>query len=82
MPTLTNIQLAALRQKMNRTAGTAHWTRGELNDAIQGIEDWIEANKAALSNAIDAATRFSFSPSQKRAMVAWYFWQKSVRELE
>lgn len=70
MATLPGGDLARIRRDLARELGEVAWTKADVNDALQAIEDWwdLPATKAALSAAIDAATAFTFSNPQKRVI--------------
>ena len=79
MATLT----AAQREEIRRDASYAFpvtWTKPTVNAAMQAIEDWVEANRAALGAAIEAAAPSAFTAAQKKYLVARYFRQKAERD--
>ena len=80
MAILTVQELRQIRNKMEK-AGNSGYTKPEINDAIQAIEDWYEANRSEISTAIDAATPFSFTNPQKKLLGAYWLGQKMGREL-
>ena len=83
---LTAEQLAAIRQKISRLlteeGEPVDYVKSEVNLAIQSIEDWWElpATKSAISDAIDAATTFSFSNAQKKNIGKYWLDNKAERE--
>jgi hypothetical protein len=80
MAILTPTQLAALRQECARAAQVVTWDRPTVNAALQAIEDWFEANRAALGAAIEAAAPGAFTNAQKRALVKFWLFSKFGRE--
>lgn len=80
MATLLNNELSELRQTAGRDQAV-DYTKPQINAALQAIEDWFEANRAALGAAINTATApYVFTPALKRRMVAHWFRQKFSRE--
>lgn len=81
MATLTADQLTDLRQACaNGQAIPVNYTKPQINAALQAIEDWMEANKASLSQAINTATDpFVFTAAQKKELGRYWFKQKFER---
>jgi len=77
---LTAIQLAAIRQDFVATLTIINKTKPQINVALQAIEDWFEANRAALGAAIEAAAPGQFTGAQKLKLVK--FWLRSKFERE
>lgn len=83
MAILTPDQLADLRQQFVRAMGPTpvDFTKATVNEALQAVEDWFEANRAALSAAIDAGSSpYTFTGQQKKALVAFWLLRKAGRE--
>jgi hypothetical protein len=76
MAMLSNDQLTELRQAVARESATVPWTKPQINAAVQAIEDWFEANRAALGTAMEAAAPGLFSAAQKRVLVKFSLAQK------
>lgn len=75
MAVLTPNQLAELRQAVAPSLpGTV--TKPTINQALQDIEDWFEANRAVLGAAITGG----FTANQKRQLVKSWLLQKFGRE--
>lgn len=73
-------ELTDLRQPVARDQ-LVDYTKAQANAALQAIEDWFEANRAALGTAINTATApYVFTPAMKRRMVAHWCRQKFGRE--
>ena len=79
MAILSSTQYADLRQAAARESVTVTWSKAQVNAALQAIEDWFEANRAALGVAIEAAVPGVFSAAQKRALVKFWLAQKFAR---
>ena len=77
---LTDTELAELRQQMARASATLAWRKANVNAALQTIETWFEANRAALGAAIEAAAPGYFNATQKKQLVAYWLEQKFRRE--
>ena len=57
------------------------YTKGQMDAALQAVEDWLEANRAALSTAIDVATApLVLTAAQKKKLAAIYFVLKARME--
>jgi hypothetical protein len=82
MSVLTSSQLAEIRRAIIRKFGEPiNMSKPRVNAAFQAIEDWFEANKAAGSAAIDAATApDTFTGAQKKILFAVWLLQKYGRE--
>jgi len=80
MATLTGVQLAEVRQEAARAAGVVTWTKPQANAALQAVEDWFEANRAALGAAVEAAAPGVFGAAHKRALLKYWLRQKFGRE--
>lgn len=86
--------LARMRRKITKniqiSAPHPGYIKSQINNAIQALEDWYETNSGALtgsgkaqgSQAINAATTFSFTASQKKVIGAYWFEYKFAKELE
>lgn len=49
------------------------YTKVQMDAALQAVENWLEANRVALSTAINTATApLVLTAAQKRALVAIY----------
>lgn len=67
MAVLSSSQLDRARQEIASESDVVTWRKEHVNNAMQAIEDWWEANQASLSAAIDAASSpVSFTVQQKR----------------
>jgi len=77
---LTAIQLAAIRQDFVATLTIINKTKPQINVALQAIEDWFEANRAALGAAIEAAAPGTFTAAQKLKLVKFWLRSKFDRE--
>jgi len=77
---LTAIQLAAIRQDFVATLTIINKTKPQINVALQAIEDWFEANRAALGAAIEAAAPGQFTGAQKLKLVKFWLRSKFDRE--
>lgn len=72
MATLTTEDLQKIRQECARTI-IVNYTKAQINAAAQAVEDWIQANAASLSTAINAATTpLVLTAAQKKKLVAEY----------
>lgn len=81
MAILTTTEFAELRQAIARDQATVDWNKPQINAALQAIEDWFEANRAALGAAINAGTTpYVFTATQKKRLVAYWLRQKFERE--
>ena len=81
MAILTDTEKAELRQELARGAATVDYDKPTVNAALQAIEDWFEANRAAIASAINTATTpFVFTGGQKKRLVAFWLRQKFRRE--
>lgn len=76
MATLTGDQLAELRQEAARVVGVVTYTKPVINAALQAVEDWFEANRAALGGAIPGP----FNAAAKKQLVKFWLKQKFGRE--
>jgi len=79
MAILTTEQLAEVRRKVSSEEDLITYTKNDINDALQAIEDWWEANQAGLSSAIDTGTIFSFTNSQKKKIAKFWLQQRFSR---
>ena len=77
---LTAIQLAAIRQDFVATLTIINKTKPQINVALQAIDDWFEANRAALGAAIEAAAPGTFTGAQKLKLVKFWLRSKFDRE--
>lgn len=76
MATLTNEQLADLRQALrkNYEFDEIDFDKPIINAAFQGMEDWYQANKAEAITYVDTATSpYTFSNTEKKALGGAYF---------
>lgn len=81
MAVLDAEQLAELRRESTARMAVVPFRKPVLNDAIQAVEDWLESNRASLSQAIDAATSpVRISAVNKKRILAAYLRQKAFRE--
>ena len=85
MAVLTPDELVILRREVEqslREAGLASsFTKAQLNARIQAIEDWFEANRTSLAQAIDAAAPGNLTVAQKKRLVAHWLRHKFGREV-
>ncbi len=68
---------------MSSQPGLVNYTKPQADAAFQAIENWLEANRGSISDAINAATTprgITFTPAQKRQMLRQYFKQKFRRD--
>lgn len=80
MATLTATELQLIRNGCADTQ-TVNYTKAQVNAAAQACEDFLSANAAAISTAINAATTpFVFSVAQKKAIFAWVVEMKFRRD--
>lgn len=72
MATITATQLTELRSiaRRNLTPATPHYTKAQVNAALQAIEDRVQlaATKTAISNDIEAAAPGVFSAGEKTTL--------------
>ena len=78
---LSENELVELRQRMARATPIVPWKKVAINAALQAIEDWFEAERASLGQAIEAAAPGMFSIAQKKKLVAYWLEQKFRREV-
>lgn len=70
MTVLTALEKQKVRNACSETL-QVNYTKIDLNNAVQGVEDWFEANKTSLNTAINTATDpFVFTAAQKKKIVA------------
>lgn len=82
MAILTTEELADIRQNVAAKFNEINWDKPIINAALQAIEDWFEANKAAGSAAIDTATSpFIFTSPQKKLLFAYWLFHKFMKEV-
>lgn len=79
MAIMTPDELADLRRNCARERATVDYTKPQINAALQAIEDWWEANRAALGAAIEAAAPGVFSPAEKRRLAKHWLAHKFAR---
>ena len=80
MAVLNSTQLAELRRAMASDQATVNYNKVQINAALQAVEDWFEANRAAINAAINTATApLVFTGSQKSALVKYWLRQKFER---
>lgn len=73
-------ELTELRQQATRNQ-TVDFSKQTINAALQALEDLMESNRVALSNAINSATApYMFTPVMKRRLFALWCRQKFKRE--
>lgn len=72
MATLTANELAELRAYCVPNMGTAHWTKTNVNAALQAVEDRMQlaATKTAIGSDIEAAAPGVFSAAEKTKLFA------------
>ena len=81
MAILDKEQLTTLRQALARKSEVVDWDKSQINAASQAAEDWFEANKSGIADAINSATSpFAFTGAQKKSIVASFMKQKAQRE--
>lgn len=85
MAVLTSDELTAIRREVARglqaTGTPINFTKAQVNAAIQALEDWFEANRAAASTAINNATSpFVFTNAQKKQIMAYWLQLKFGKE--
>ena len=56
MAVMSPTELADARKIARQLLGTLNYSKPTVNDAIQAIEDWFEANRSGISTVIDTAT--------------------------
>ena len=70
MAVLSPEEATKIRQECARAFPTVNYTKPQINLAMQAVEDWFEANRAALNAAINTATApFIFTVPQKLEIV-------------
>ena len=79
MAILATRQLATLRREVEKSPEPIDYTKGEINAALQAIEDWWENNRLTLSTVIDNATAKSFTATQKRQIGRAWMIDKAAR---
>ena len=80
MVLLSSDEATKIRQECARAFPTVDYIKPQINAAIQGIEDWFEANRPSLSAAINTATGpFIFTNAQKVALVKYWLASKFER---
>lgn len=73
MATLTNDDCTPIRRLLTETFPAHGATKPQINAAAQVIEDWFEANRSALSAAINVATApLVLTNQQKKAILRGY----------
>lgn len=81
MAILTSIELAEVRQNITINTAIIDYTKSVANAAVQAIEDFMEANRAAIGTAINTATApYVFTPAMKKKLFAYWCRQKFSRE--
>ncbi len=81
MAALTDLEKAFLRRRMSSGGATVNWTKPQVNDALQAIEDYIETTaKPGISAAIETAAPGVFSAAEKKLLVARYLKQKAPKD--
>jgi hypothetical protein len=77
MAVLTPTQLDKIRQEVCRNVTDVNFTKPQINAAIQAVEDWFEANRPAISTAINTATSpLVLTVAQKKQVVAYWLLYK------
>lgn len=79
MATLNSSELVELRQEMARQATTVTWSKGQINVALQAVEDQFEADKGRYTGAIETAAPGVFNLAQKKDIVRFWLRQKFGR---
>lgn len=73
-------QLTELRQECSKVM-RVNYLKADVNKALQAIEDWFEANRVAISKAIDSATSpVIFTVPQKKQIAKHWLKNKFGRE--
>ncbi|MHA2029080.1 MAG: hypothetical protein ACW99Q_06805 [Candidatus Kariarchaeaceae archaeon] len=80
MAILTPTELSEVRQKVELEEADIGTIKTEINLAIQAIEDWYEGARPDISTAIDSATTFNFTNTQKKRIGKYWMRQKWVKE--
>jgi hypothetical protein len=72
MAVFTAEQLGELRTAICRNTATQHWTKPQINAAIQAIEDLMvqPSTRTAVSNAIEAVAAGVFDVAEKELLFA------------
>ena len=74
MAIISSTNLALIRQRVAPDT-TVNFTKTDINNAIQAIDDWYEANRVPVSSLINTATSpFVFTVAQKK-LIAKYWCQ-------
>lgn len=70
MATINANELAELRGTAGRNLGAAHWTKAQVNAALQAVEDRLTANatRNAIASDIEAAAPGVFSAQEKATL--------------
>lgn len=77
---LTQEELTQIRQEC-ATKVAVNYTKPQINAAAQAVEDWFEANRSAISTAINTATApLVFTAAQKKVIVVHWLISKFNRE--
>ncbi len=80
MAVLTKPQTRQIGRHITRGV-TTDWSSTQADAAVQAIEDWFEANRGAISAAINAASSPKvFSAAQKKTLLLEFLLQKVRRE--
>lgn len=79
MAVLTQQQLVPIRRFVAKAVGAPRYTKPQINAAAQAVEDWFEANRAALGTAIETAAPGMFNTAQKKQLVAAWLSSKFER---
>jgi len=82
MATLTAAEKRNIRNALEDRFGVA-WTKPAVDASSQAVEDFLVASASTISAAIDAASQVhgvSFTPAQKKTIVAHVIFQKFVRD--
>lgn len=81
MATLTASELQSVRNSCANNGIVVNYTKAQINTAAQAFEDWLTANQAAASAAVDTATSpFTFTNAQKKKIGAEVFRLKYTRD--
>jgi tellurite resistance protein len=72
MATLSEDERGELRSKLARSTATQHWTKPQVNAALQSIEDLMvqTSTRNAVGGAIESAAAGVFDNSEKQLLFA------------
>jgi hypothetical protein len=84
MAVLTAAEKAGISEQMARLNPGVNYTKPVAFAAIQAVEDWFEANRSGLNQAINAATTAAggsnLTVAQKKYLVSEYLLMKAGKE--